>query len=180
MAAIPGLRLISMKHLSRILALTLALTACVCGEDRVYKQPSEFIKSAFGGNIPSTSVLNLSGDVKSRARNIMAHNYREARVRYWKQGRLTVWILEEIGKTEPITTGFVVENGRIKSVEILIYRESHGWEVSKPFFTRQFSNASLKDGDRLSADVKNVAGATLSVRAVTKLARLALYFDSST
>ena len=63
-------------------------------------------------------------------------------------------------------------------MEILIYRESHGWEVSKPFFTRQFSNASLRDGDGLSAEVKNIAGATLSVRAVTKLGRLALYFDS--
>ena len=110
----------------------------------------------------------------------MAHNYGESRVRFWKQGSRSVWILEEIGKTQPITTGFLVENGRIKSVEILIYRESHGWEVSKPFFTAQFKNASLKSGDALSNSVRNVAGATLSVRAVTKLARLALYFDSLT
>ncbi|QTN33266.1 FMN-binding protein [Akkermansiaceae bacterium] len=167
-----------MKQPVKILALTLALAAWVHGEERVYKQPSDFIKGAFGGKIPSTSILSLSGDVKSRAKGIMAHNYPESRVRYWKQGSRSVWILEEIGKTQPITTGFLVENGRIKSVEILIYRESHGWEVSKPFFTKQFSNASLKSGDRLSAEVKNVAGATLSVRAVTKLARLALYFDS--
>ena len=65
-------------------------------------------------------------------------------------------------------------------MKILIYRESHGWEVSKPFFTKQFSNASLKKGDQLSVGIRNVAGATLSVRAVTKLARLALYFDSLT
>ena len=169
-----------MKYLTRILALTLALTACVYGEERVYKQPSEFIKSAFGGKIPATAVLDLSGDAKARAKRIMAHSYKETRVRYWKQGERSVWILEEIGKTQPITTGFLVENGRIKSVEILIYRESHGWEVSKPFFTTQYSNASLKDGDQLSTEVKNVAGATLSVRAVTKLARLALYFDSLT
>jgi hypothetical protein len=167
-----------MKHLTRILALTLALVACVHGEERVYKQPSEFIKSAFGGKIPETSVLNIAGDVKSRAKAIMAHNYGESRVRYWKQGSRSVWILEEIGKTQPITTGLLVENGRIKSVEVLIYRESHGWEVSKPFFTKQFSNASLKSGDKLSTDIRNIAGATLSVRALTKLARLALYFDS--
>ena len=161
-----------------ILAVSLAFMACAHGEDRVYKQPSEFIKSAFGGKIPATSVLNLSGGVKSRSKAIMAHNYAESRVRYWKQGSRCVWILEEIGKTKPITTGFLVENGRIKSVEILIYRESHGWEVSKPFFTKQFSNASLQSGDQLSTDIRNVAGATLSVRAVTKLARLALYFDT--
>jgi hypothetical protein len=167
-----------MKQPIRILALTLALAACVLGEDRVYKQPSEFIKSAFGGKIPSASVLSLSSEAKSRAKAIMSHNFGESRIRHWKQGDRSVWILEEIGKTQPITTGFLIENGQIKSVEILIYRESHGWEVSKPFFTKQFSNASLKSGDQLSADVKNVAGATLSVRAVTKLARLALYLDS--
>ncbi len=168
-----------MKQLTRILAIALAFTACVHGEERVYKQPSEFIKSAFGGKIPATSMLAISGDVKSRAKNIMAHNYAEARVRYWKQGNHSVWILEEIGKTQPITAGFIIEGGRIKAMEILIYRESHGWEVSKPFFTQQFSNTSLKGGDQLSSEIKNVAGATLSVRAVTKLARLALYFDST-
>ncbi len=166
-----------MKYLL-LLSIALVLTGRTQGEERIYKQPSEFIKAAFGGKIPATSVLRLTGGVKSRARNIMAHEYRESRARYWKQGSRTVWILEEIGKTEPITTGILVENGRIGSVEILIYRESHGWEVSKPFFTRQFSNASLKSGDRLSTQVRNIAGATLSVRAVTKLARLALYFDS--
>lgn len=167
-----------MTRIFRILAIALAFTACATGAERVYKKPSDFIKEAFGGKIPTTSVLNISGDVKSRTKNIMAGNYGETRVRYWKQGNKSVWILEEIGKTEPITTGFLIENGRIKSVEILIYRESHGWEVSKPFFTRQFSNATLKSGDQLSTGVRNIAGATLSVRAVTKLARLALYFDS--
>jgi hypothetical protein len=166
------------RILTRILTLTLALTASGYGGDRVYKQPSEFIKSAFGGKIPAISVLNLSGEAKERAKRIMAHSYKESRVRHWTQGNRTVWILEEIGKTQPITTGFVVENGRIIAVEILIYRESHGREVSKPFFTGQFANASLNSGDQLSKEVKNVAGATLSVRAVTKLARLALYFDS--
>lgn len=169
-----------MKHFTRILVIALALAASAHGEEHVYKQPSEFIKSAFGGKIPATSVLKLTGDIKARAKGIMAHNYGEARVRHWKIGDRSVWILEEIGKTQPITTGFVIEGGRIKAMEILIYRESHGWEVSKPFFTNQFSNASLKKGDQLSTEVQNVAGATLSVRAVTKLARLALYFDSLT
>ena len=169
-----------MNRFTRILTLVLALAlpSGAKAAEHVYKKPSDFIKSAFGGQIPPTSIISLSGEVKSRARSIMAHNYRESRVRYWKQGRRSVWILEEIGKTKPITTGFVVEGGRIRSVEILIYRESHGWEVSKPFFTKQFSGASLKSGDRLSASIKNVAGATLSVRAVSKLARLALYLDS--
>ena len=167
-----------MKPSLLIVALSLALVSWVQGGEHVYKQPSQFIKDSFGGSIPETSVLSLSSADKARAKNIMAHSYGESRVRHWTQGSRSVWILEEIGKTEPITTGILIENGHIKSVEILIYRESHGWEVSKPFFTKQFAHASLKSDGMLSADIRNVAGATLSVRAVTKLARLALYFDS--
>ena len=167
-----------MKTLASLLVIAFALAGSATAGERVYKKPSDFIKGAFGGKIPPTSVMSMSGEVKARAKKIMAHNYRQSRVRYWKQGKRSVWILEEIGKTKPITTGFIVESGKIKSVEILIYRESHGWEVSKPFFTRQFSRATLKSGDQLSKGIKNVAGATLSVRAVSKLARLALYLDS--
>ncbi len=54
-----------MKSMIRILAIALAIAACAHGGDRVYKQPSEFIKQSFGGKIPATSVLNLSGAVKS-------------------------------------------------------------------------------------------------------------------
>lgn len=167
-----------MRHFLHIFAIALVLVTGARGEERVYKAPSDFIRGAFGGKLPPTSVLKLSDAAKARAKNIMQHDYREARVRYWTQGARTVWILEEIGKNEPITTGFIIEKGHINSVEILVYRESHGWEVTKPFFTHQFQNATLKGGDRLSNEVRNIAGATLSVRAITKLSRLALYLDT--
>ena len=99
------------------------------------------------------------------------------RLRYWMKAGRTVWILEEIGKERPITTGFVVENNEIKKVKILIFRESRGWEVRYPFFTDQFTGASLR-GENLELDraIDGISGATLSVSAVTRLARLALLF----
>jgi hypothetical protein len=167
-----------MHHLAHILFITLACIACVRGEDQVYTTPSAFIRKNFEEEMPEISVLKLSNDAKTRAKKIMGHEFAETRVRHWSKEGRNVWILEEIGKEKLITTGFVIEKGAIKSTEILIYRESHGWEVSKPFFTQQFKNATLKEGDKLSNEIKNIAGATLSVRAVTKLSRLALYFDS--
>lgn len=167
-----------MRNLLPFLALLLVFPGVVRAKERVYLAPSAFVKSAFGGKIPPASALALSPAARGRAKGILRHDYGQARVRYWESGARRVWILEEIGKTQPITTGFMIDKGRISTVRILIYRESHGWEVAKPFFTNQFQNASLARGDRLSTEVRNVAGATLSVRAVTKLARLALYFDS--
>jgi hypothetical protein len=87
-------------------------------------------------------------------------------------------VLEEIGKTEPITTGIVVDQGAIARISVLIYRESRGWEVKYPFFTDQFKGATLTAMHELDRKIDGISGATLSVRALTRLARLALLLDA--
>lgn len=96
---------------------------------------------------------------------------------YWSDGREDVWILEEVGKEELITAGFVVVNGRIDHVRVLVYRESRGQEVREPAFLKQFGNAGLAQSNRLDRNIDGIAGATLSVGAMERMARLALYFD---
>jgi len=106
------------------------------------------------------------------------NNFQGLRVRYHAEGQRTVWVLEEIGKYKPITVGISVSDGAIEKLQVLAYRESHGWEVKQDFFTRQFIGAKLSKKWRLDEDIDGISGATLSVRALKKLARLALYFDS--
>ncbi|RME64612.1 MAG: FMN-binding protein, partial [Alphaproteobacteria bacterium] len=72
--------------------------------------------------------------------------------------------------------GFIVDDGRLESVEVLIYRESRGWEIRYPFFRDQFVGARLGADLALDQDIDGISGATLSVRAMQKMARLALYF----
>ncbi len=76
---------------------------------------------------------------------------------------------EVIGKTELI--GYAVglaTDGTIKQVEILSYRESHGYEIRLPAWRRQFvgkgPGASLRVGD----DIANISGATLSCAHLTE------------
>ena len=105
----------------------------------------------------------------------MTHGTGPRRIRYWDDGTRSAWILEEIGKVKPITTGYVVNSGKIERVAVLIYRESRGWEVRHKFFTDQFIGATV-DGDyRLDRNIDGISGATLSVDALTRLGRLALY-----
>ena len=99
------------------------------------------------------------------------------RVRYWGEARRSAWILEEIGKEEPITVGIVINQNRIELVKVLAFRESRGGEVRHPFFIDQFKGAGLRDDRQLDRSVDGISGATLSVRALTKLSRLALYLD---
>jgi Na+-translocating ferredoxin:NAD+ oxidoreductase RnfG subunit len=62
---------------------------------------------------------------------------------------------------------------------VLVFRESRGWEVRHDFFTDQFKLAKLKDENQLDKHIDNISGATLSVRAVRKLAQIALLLDKS-
>ena len=88
-----------------------------------------------------------------------------------------MWVLDEIGKELPITTGIIVNNGAIERVRVLVFRESRGWEVRHDFFTNQFKGAGMTKDGRLDRQIDGISGATLSVRAVEKLARVALLLD---
>jgi hypothetical protein len=145
--------------------------------DRVYQKPSDFIRGSLG-EIPANKAIVLDATQQKAVRAILGKRYKTTSIRHWSVGKKTAFILEEIGKTEYITTGYVVSGGKISTVKVLVYRETHGWEVARPAFTKQFEGAQLKGGNQLSRAAKNIAGATLSVRALTKLARLALYLDS--
>ena len=130
---------------------------------------------------PKPEVLWLNKELKAEIADILDHNYKGLRVRYWQQAvddkRRTAWILDEIGKEKPITVGLVVNDQKIELVKVLVFRESRGWEVRHDFFTKQFHKAALKDDNQLDRHIDNISGATLSVRALTKLARIALLLD---
>lgn len=145
--------------------------------DDVYQEPQDFLSAAFGGEVPEAKILWLSDEHHAAAAQILQHSLRMLRVRYWQSGGRTAWILDEIGKERPITVGVVVEDGVIGQVAVLIYRESIGWEVRHRFFTQQFEQAALNERLMLTKPIDGIVGATLSVRAVTGIARLAVYLD---
>jgi hypothetical protein len=166
-----------MVHAARrpfaVLALVLAATP-VHGE--VYQEPAAFVAEVFGST-PAPKVLWLTKDLQAQAAAILGHPPVQLRQRYWSEGGRSVWILEETGKEEPITAGFVVVDGRIDHARVLAYRESRGQEVRQSAFLKQFENAKLAKGDRLDRDIDGIVGATLSVGAMERMARLALLFD---
>ncbi len=140
----------------------------------VYLEPADFLSQSFADNVPKAKRLWLTKPIQSEIREIMGHDMGRLRVHYWLRGDRTAWILEEIGKDQPITTGLTVEAGKVADIRVLIYRESRGWEVRYPAFTDQFKGATLVDHFLLDRRIDGITGATLSVDALTRLARLAL------
>ena len=62
----------------------------------------------------------------------------------------------------------------VRGVEVLVYRESRGGEVRRSRFLRQYGGKDADDAIRLNRDIINVAGATLSVRAMNRGVKAAL------
>jgi hypothetical protein len=146
--------------------------------ESIYQEPTEFIAETFGDESPETRVLWINNNIRKEARTIIGRDLRQLRMRYWQKGGRTVWILDDIGKDLPITTGVVVESGAIKSVRVLIFRESRGWEVRYPFFTNQFIGTRLDANNNLDKNIDNISGATLSVNALKRQAQLALLLST--
>ncbi len=163
-----------MKPLSTLFAVLLSLACMPAPAADVYLAPEKFLAQNFEGKVPEPAVLWITGDTRKQVESILGHSAGSLRLRYWARGPRTAWILEEIGKTEPITTGIVVDNGAIARIDVLIYRESRGWEVRYPFFTDQFRGATLTELNQLDRNINGISGATLSVRALTKLSQVAL------
>ncbi len=159
-----------------VLIFFLTLSTHAGALEQNYEDPGVFVTDTFGALL-QPKLLWLTKPAQAEIARILGHAPTQLRQRYWSDGIKSVWVLEEIGKEEPITAGFVIANGRIDHVRVLVYRESRGSEVRYPSFLRQFKDATLTSDARLSQTIDGISGATLSVSALERLARVALYLD---
>ena len=144
------------------------------GEAGRYVETDAYLRGAFPAEVPAAKTLWVTGQLRDSVERTLGHAFKVLRVRYWQNGARSAWILDEIGKELPITIGVTVDAGAIDNVRVLEFRETRGWEVKYPFFTDQFADAKLVDDGGLDRHIDGITGATLSVGAVTRIARVAL------
>jgi len=142
-----------------------------------YQSRDEFLQQVFQGTPPKPKSFWIKKDIREKATDILKHKPGFLRTRYWQTAEQSVWIINEIGKIKPITVAIVIKDNKIDLLKVLAFRESRGWEVKHDFFTDQFKNNSLNSELNLNQAIDGISGATLSVRALTKVAKLALFFN---
>lgn len=113
-------------------------------------------------------ILKITPSINSKIRSIMGYSI-GSRIRYKRRGSSTIWVLNRIGKTKPITALFVVSGGRVRRARVLKYRESIGGEVQRASYLSALSN---------SCRGPHISGATLSVNSMRKMCRLARYLHT--
>jgi len=87
-----------------------------------------------------------------------------------------------IGKFELISYAVAVNpDASIKQIEILTYRESHGFEIKSPAWRKQFVGKTAAAGLSIGDGIASISGATLScthvtdgVRRIAAIAQVAL------
>jgi len=80
-----------------------------------------------------------------------------------------VFVDEVIGRGDFITYAAGIDaTGHLGPLEVLAYRESHGGEIRNEGWRRQFAGREGLGQLRVRADIKNIAGATLSCEHVTE------------
>jgi hypothetical protein len=158
-----------------LLILSCLLSQAAWAKETIYQAPGDFLEQY----LPACEkrVLWLNQDIKSQIEQLIDHPYPGVRVRYCQVDSKTAWILDEIGKTEPITSGIIVNQGKVEQVNVLVFRESRGSEVHRSAFTRQYQAAMLDGKNRLDRPIDGITGATLSVYALTRQVKLALLLD---
>lgn len=164
------------RNLLPALMLALLWLQPASAMDRVLQEPEDFIAEIFPSHT-KPKLLWLSKDMQAEVNSILGHAPAQLRQRYWSDGKRTLWILEETGKEDLITAGFVIIEGRIAQAKVLVYRESRGMEIQYPAFLKQFIGVMLAAGKQLDRGIDGIAGATLSAHAMQRMAREALYFD---
>jgi Na+-translocating ferredoxin:NAD+ oxidoreductase RnfG subunit len=87
-----------------------------------------------------------------------------------KAGDFLGWFIvdEVVGKHEFITYAVgLTPSGKVRGIEVLVYRETYGYQIRNPEWRHLFEGKTLADPFKLDQDIPNISGATLSCRNVT-------------
>ena len=134
-----------------------------------YLTVEEAQQSLFPGRDLRKAFFTLSEDQAREVERRTDTSVRVREVKVWRaDGGGAFFVDEVVGKHEFITYALALEaDGAVRGLEILDYRESYGHQVRDAAWRRQFSGKRAGDPVRLTADIRNISGATLSCKNVT-------------
>jgi Na+-translocating ferredoxin:NAD+ oxidoreductase RnfG subunit len=121
----------------------------------------------------SSAQLEKLGKALGRRIDNPTYPYLDVRDAHGSLG--AIFLLDVIGQTQPITFAVGVgEDGTLRDVAVMVYREPHGEEIADKRFRKQFTGKRASDPITLGKDIDAISGATISSRSATFAARKAV------
>lgn len=174
-----------------LLVLFLYFSAPIGLSAEVFLSDEDALKLAFPGEAAfEKKRIVVTADKVEAIKAQLRMNKRFKRIFRYYEGKkgdqlLGYAVIDEVfGKSRPITYMLVVNPDlSIRFVEILAYRESHGGEIKREGFRKQFVGKTADDPIRNGEDIKNISGATISCRSLSdgiknKMAYFAHLFEA--
>ncbi len=128
----------------------------------VFVDSVEVMKRYLKGKV-DTMMIKVDKRIEDLIRRNGLPSFIRKKLAFYTDGETTVLIDDIKGKHLPITFMVVFDReGDVKAVEILIYREEYGWEIKDKRFLSQFKGRKIDP-----KSIRNIPGATISVRAIT-------------
>ena len=118
--------------------------------------------------------IQLTDEQRKAIKDLSGTRQRSSEVLAWraeKNGQMLGWFIvdEVVGKHEFITYACgITPDGKVVGIDILVYRETYGYQVREADWRNRFVGKSLGDAFELDKDIPNITGATLSCRNVTQ------------
>src|SRR4051812_19190122 len=122
-----------------LLGLTLTTPISITVKAEVYFKEDQVVDAIFPGEKFQSSWIELSDEQVKLIEDQSGERIRERKVRVWKHQRDSkmVFIDRVIGKHDFITYAVGIDQGKVKQVEVMEYRETYGHEVRRPEWRQQ-------------------------------------------
>lgn len=161
-----------MKLSSGIVFLPAMVMVAPAAMATVYLSPEQALEAIFPEHQAAefkSSTLKLRKDQRKAVSASSGLSVRDQEIKIWTAADGSqMYVDQVVGKHEFITFAMGVSpDGKVRSVEILEYKETYGGEVRRPEWRKQFKGKKLGDGFKLGKDIMNISGATLSSHSVT-------------
>lgn len=163
-----------MKRRTTLKKLAWGVFSILAGNSVVYAKTYltlEQARKALWGNTSMTKIdVTLSSAQAKSIKKASGVRVRNPELQIWKTSDGGWFILDQvIGKHENIDVVFALTNsGKVKGLEVLVYRESYGHEIMNPRWKAQFHGKGPSTNLKLDRDIQNITGATLSCNHITQ------------
>ncbi len=136
----------------------------------VYLTIDQAQAAIFPGKKLTTADVKLTGEQRKAIEKASGVRVRNPEQKIWRVEGSGWFILDEvIGKHEFITYAVgLTEDGAVKQIEVMDYRETYGGQVREEKWRSQFIGKKFGAKLKLDEDIQNISGATLSSRHITE------------
>jgi len=152
-----------------LLAAPAALVIAVPGHATIYLTVEQAQEAIFPGASFVRADVTLTDEQRNAIEEASGVDVRNQKQQVWKVGSGGWLIVDEVlGKHEFITYAVgLTPDGKVRGIEVLAYRETHGYQIRAAEWRQKFVGKTLQDPFKLDEDIPNIAGATLSCYNVT-------------